>query len=138
MVIYNKPTNSFNVILRSFNTNRGKVKVKNEIENVNLIFDCLFITSNKGLTEVKFVSGDAEVELLDWVAYVEEKDGILEAKECLIKQLGIDLFKSPENSQYIIEVMEDNKRLYYGQLLITDEEDIQEYKTYKNQNIIKI
>ena len=138
MVIYNKPTNSFKVILRDFEVNRGKVKVKNEIDNINLIFDCLFIASNKGLTEVKFVSGDAEVELLEWVPYVEEKDGVLEAKECLIQELEIDLFKSPKNSQYLIEVLQDNKRLYYGQLLITDEEDIQEFKTYKNQNIIKI
>jgi len=138
MVILNKTNNSFKVILRDFEVNRGKVKVKNEIENSNLIFDCLFIPSNKGLTEVRFVSGDAEVELLEWVSYIEEKDGVLESKECLIEQLNIDLFQSPKNANYLIEVMEDKNRLFYGELLITDEEDIQEYKTYKNQNVIKI
>ena len=140
MVILDKLTNSFNVVLRDFSTNRGKIKVKNNINNFNFIFDCLLKTSNKGLTEVKFVSGDEEVELLEWVSYVEENDGILEAKECLIEQLGIDLFETPKQSTYIIEITDLNdERLWYGQLLVMgDDENKQEYKTYKNENIIKI
>lgn len=112
MVIYNKDTNSFKVILRSFDTNEGKVKVKNQIDNATLTLDCLFIPSDKGLTEVKFVLDNNEEEGSESTPL--------------------------KNSQYIIEVTEDDKRLYYGQLLVTDEEDTQEYKTYKNKNIIKI
>lgn len=140
MVILDKLTNSFNVVLRDFSTNRGKIKIKNNINNFNFIFDCLFRTSNKGLTEVIFVSGDAEVELLEWISYVEENDGILEAKECLIEELDIDLFETPKQSTYIIEITDlNNERLWYGQLLVmSDDETKQEYKTYKNENIIKI
>ena len=81
MVVLDKNTNSFNVVLRDFSTNRGKIKVLNSIEDSSTyVFDFLITDVNKGIAEVSFVSNENETSLLDTVDFKYITNSVEEQK----------------------------------------------------------